>query len=120
MSNRLRKYTGRKPGRPLLAGLLLGLALGLALGSGPAVAGAIYGNLKRGAQPLPEVPLNLRCGAEEASGHSDAQGNYALALKASGRCRLLVGDKATLVVLGEDAARYDFEMPADALPLRRR
>jgi len=97
----------------------LGLLAGL-LVAGPAAAGSIYGNLKRGPQPLGGVAVKLVCGANNASGQSDAQGNYTLAIGGSGRCALTVGDKAFPVVLGEDAARYDFEVPADASPLRRR
>jgi hypothetical protein len=97
----------------------LGLLAAL-LAAGPALAGSIYGNLKRGAQPLGGVALKLVCGASQASGQSDAQGNYTLVIAGSGRCALMVGDKAFPVVLGEDAARYDFDVPADNAPLRRR
>ena len=97
----------------------LGLSIAL-LGAGPALAGSIYGNLQRGAQPLAGMALRLVCGASQASGQSDAKGNYTLVIAGSGRCALTVGDKAFPVVLGEDAARYDFDVPADTSPLRRR
>ncbi len=88
--------------------------------AGPASAAAIYGNLKRGNQPLVGVVLKLVCPGGAATGNSNAQGNYNLSVAGEGRCALSVGDKTTWVVLTGDPARYDFEVPADAAPLARR
>ena len=96
------------------------VALAAVLASGAASAGALYGSLKRGEQPLPALPLKLICGGQSVTGESDAQGRYRLSIAGAGRCALTVGDKAVAVVLGDDPARYDFEVPADAAPLRRR
>jgi hypothetical protein len=97
-------------------GLLLIAALAVA---GPAWAGAIYGNLKHGDKPL-EIALKLICGSETVVGKSDATGNYRLSIAGSGRCALSVGDKTAVVVLGSDPARYDFDVPDGAAPLRQR
>lgn len=86
----------------------------------PASAAAIYGNLKRGSQPLAGVALKLVCPGGSATGNSNPQGNYNLSVPGEGRCALTVGDKTTWVVLTSDPARYDFEVPADAAPLARR
>ena len=86
----------------------------------PASAAAIYGNLKRGNQPLAGVALKLVCPGAAATGNSNPQGNYNLSVAGEGRCALSVGDKTTWVVLTSDPARYDFEVPADAAPLARR
>jgi len=91
------------------------VALAAVLASGAASAGALYGSLKRGEQPLPALPLKLICGGQSVTGESDAQGRYRLSIAGAGRCALTVA-----VVLGDDPARYDFEVPADAAPLRRR
>ena len=87
---------------------------------GPASAAAIYGNLKRGNQPLAGVVLKLVCPGGAATGNSSPQGNYNLSVAGEGRCALSVGDKTTWVVLTNDPARYDFEVPADTAPLARR
>ena len=87
--------------------------------AGPVSAAAIYGNLKRGDKPL-EIALKLICGGETAVGKSDATGNYRLSIAGAGRCALSVGDKTVVVVLGSDPARYDFDVPDGAAPLRQR
>ena len=102
---------------PVLRLLFLAAALCLA---GPVSAAAIYGNLKRGNQPLPGVVLKLVCPGGSATGNANPQGNYNLSVAGEGRCALSVGDKTTWVVLTSDPARYDFEVPADAAPLARR
>ena len=117
MSEPARRSGAGRRRESLLRGLV---ALVAVLASGTAAAGALYGSLKRGEQPLPAVPLKLICGGQSVTGESDAQGNYRLAIPGMGRCALTVGNKAVAVVLGDDAARYDFEVPADAAPLRRR
>ncbi len=88
--------------------------------AGPVSAAAIYGNLKRGDQPLAGVVLKLVCPGGAATGNSTPQGNYNLSVAGEGRCAFSVGDKTTWVVLTSDPARYDFEVPADAAPLARR
>ena len=102
---------------PVVQTLFLAAALCLAA---PASAAAIYGNLKRGNQPLAGVVLKLVCPGGASTGSSNAQGNYNLSVAGEGRCALSVGEKTTWVVLTSDPARYDFEVPADAAPLARR
>ena len=97
--------------------LVAAAALSLA---GPTAAAAIYGNLKRGTQPLAGVVLKLVCPGGAATGSSNPQGNYNLSTAGEGRCALSVGDKTTWVVLSSDPARYDFEVPPGAAPLARR
>lgn len=102
---------------PVVQTLFLAAALCLAA---PASAAAIYGNLKRGNQPLAGVVLKLVCPGGAGTGSSNPQGNYNLSVAGEGRCALSVGEKTTWVVLTSDPARYDFEVPADAAPLARR
>ncbi len=98
--------------------LLLGAALAAA---GPADAAAVFGNLKRGAQPLAGAALRLECPGGQATGASDALGNFSLAVPGKGRCALFVGERSAVVVLGAEPVRYDFDVPADAAaPLRQR
>ncbi len=97
---------------------LLLLAIGTA--AVPADAAAVFGNLKRGTQALAGAALRLECPGGQATGTSDAQGNFNLSVPGKGRCVLFVGDKNAVVVLGTEPVRYDFEVPADAAPLRQR
>ena len=97
---------------------LLLLAIGVA--AGPAGAAAVFGNLQRAKQPVAGSALRLECPGGQATGTSDAQGNFNLSVPGKGRCVLFVGDKNAVVVLGAEPARYDFEVPADAAPLRQR
>ncbi len=86
----------------------------------PASAAAVFGNLQRGSQPLAGAELRLECPSGKAAGKSDASGNFNLSVPGKGRCALFVGDKSAVVVLSGEPARYDFEVPADAAPLRQR
>jgi hypothetical protein len=104
---------------PFFVSRLLVLATLLAL-AGPASAAAIYGNLKRGNQPVVGAALKLVCPGGSVTGNSNAQGDYNLSVAGAGRCALSVGEKTTWVVLTSEPARYDFEVPADAAPLSRR
>jgi hypothetical protein len=94
--------------------------LALLAWAAPASAAAIYGNLKRGNQPVAGAALKLVCPGGSATGKSNAQGDYNISVAGEGRCALSVGDKTTWVVLTGDPARYDFDVPADAAPLSRR
>jgi hypothetical protein len=81
--------------------------------AGPTLAGAISGTLtKPGNRPIGVVEVKLVCGGTESVGKSDAQGNYSLAIAASGLCTLVVGGgKSSSVLLGKNPARYNFEVP---------
>lgn len=90
--------------------------------AGPASAGAISGTLTRpGNKPLGGADVKLVCGNAESAGKSDAQGNYSLAIAASGLCTLSVGPgKSASVLLGNNPARYNFEVPDSGASLQQR
>jgi len=78
----------------------------------PALAATIYGSLTRDGQPLGGADIALNCGGSQGSGRSDGQGNYSISIGAAGSCTITVEGKSAMVVLGKEAKRYDFEVPA--------
>ena len=72
--------------------------------------GGITGDLRLGEKYLPEIPITLKCGAEEVGGKTDKEGSFRLTAKASGKCQLSITyEKQTAaieVVLFDKPARY--------------
>lgn len=102
--------------KDLLRGAVVMILLGA---SSPALAATIYGSLTRDGQPLRNVGVKLTCGGSQSAGRTDEQGNYSLSIAASGSCSLSVDGKAANVILGKEAARYDFVVPAAGTSLQQ-
>ena len=75
-----------------------------------ATFGGITGDIRLGEKYLPEIPLTLKCGAEEVLGKTDKEGSFRLTAKAGGKCQLSITyQKQTAsidVVLFDQPARY--------------
>lgn len=100
----------------VLRGTVLVTLLGV---HSPALAATIYGSLTRNGQPLSNVAVTLTCGGSSSAGRTDQQGNYSLSITASGSCSLSVEGKTAEVILGKEAARYDFVVPAEGTSLQQ-
>jgi hypothetical protein len=79
--------------------------------TGEADAATIYGTIREGGQPLPNVGVELTCGGPGIPPQqTDARGTYRFIVGRTGRCELRVQGATAPVTLYDDPTRYDFEM----------
>lgn len=96
-----------------IKGFLRGLAVAAAFGTSmSAWAATAFGKLTSGGKPVSNTPVTLTCGNQQSMSTSDANGNFSVAIAASGPCTLTVQGKQGSVNLGPQPVRYNFEVPA--------